>query len=437
MGRCGIELWAAALPAGHAGNEYLTLYAVQLVMLFVDFDWLNNGIASARHRQDQHRRARQEHPTIARLPRDVMTRNDSPYVRFEESSDADGPDHPASDLSGRAVGVRLVDGQTPALKYEALVVMSFPCQSLSCAGQSAADTSHASRDSDSRGNRDRVGLHVDCCSAGTGFFRTSTDVVVVPISVTDRNGRSVRGLTSDHFQISDGGTRRAVKQFSAERVPISLALLLDISGSMAQNLEARVADDARWADTRRAIELLLTRLGAEDEVLFAVFNEQARASQWTQEHRSILGTFDLLYPGGGTALLEAVKQIASVFHTARHQRKVLLLISDGNDAQIGGPGLPPPDAYDIGSVEQRIAGTNDWRRARRELVIEGSRNAVRRSDAVLYAVGIGTRRGVPVDTNLLDGLTKESGGDQSRCIVRRRSHLPSPAFVTICNRSTS
>ena len=90
---------------------------------------------------------------------------------------------------------------------------------------------------------------------------------------------------------------------------------------MAQNLEARAADDARWADTRRAIELLVARLGGEDEVLFAVFNEQTKASPWTQQHRKILGTFDLLRPGGGTALLEAVKQIASVFHIARHQRK--------------------------------------------------------------------------------------------------------------------
>jgi hypothetical protein len=46
----------------------------------------------------------------------------------------------------------------------------------------------------------------------------------------------------------------------------------------------------------------------------------------------------------------------------------------------------------------------------RGLAIEGARNAVRRSDAVLYAIGIGTRSGVPVDVNLLDGLTKESGG---------------------------
>ena len=50
------------------------------------------------------------------------------------------------------------------------------------------------------------------------------------------------------------------------------------------------------------------------------------------------------------------------------------------------------------------------RRLLRELAIQGSRNAVRRSDAMLYAIGIGTRSGVPVDMNVLDELTKESGG---------------------------
>ena len=259
--------------------------------------------------------------------------------------------------------------------------------------------------------RAAIALVLTCTSAVAAqepvVFRAKTDVVLVPISVTDRNGRFVHGLTSDHFEISEGGTRRAVKQFSAERVPVSLALLLDISGSMAQNPQARVADDARWADTRRALELLLNRLRPADEVLFAVFNEQLAASPWTQEYGSILSTFDSLRPGGGTALLEAVRQIASVFRAARHQRKVLLLISDGNDTQMPAAGLLPPEPYEIGD---RTAHFGESRRTLRGLVIEGSRNAVRRSDAVLYAIGIGTRRGVPVDTNLLDVLTKESGG---------------------------
>ena len=152
-----------------------------------------------------------------------------------------------------------------------------------------------------------------------------------------------------------------MKQFSTERVPVSLALLLDISGSMAQNPQARVAENARWADTRRALQLLLARLGAEDEVLFAVFNEQVAASAWTQDFGSILGTFDSLRPGGGTALLQAVKQIAFVFRTAPYQRKVLLLISDGNDTQVPAAGVLASPPYDIDSPEQKMAHAGESR----------------------------------------------------------------------------
>jgi Ca-activated chloride channel family protein len=226
----------------------------------------------------------------------------------------------------------------------------------------------------------------------------------VPVSVTDRNGRFVHGLTAEHFEIWEGGARRAAKQFTAARVPVSLGILLDISGSMMESPVARAADDARWRDTRRAIEALLARRDADDDILFAVFNDQLAASPWTQDHGRVLDAFDALRPGGGTALLQAITQIAPAFRLARHQRKVLLLISDGNDSQVpdgAGAGVPTDDVGDI---------ISESRRTRRRLAVEGSRNAVRRSDAVLYAIGIGTRGGVPVDTAVLDGLTKESGG---------------------------
>src|SRR5262245_56370897 len=158
------------------------------------------------------------------------------------------------------------------------------------------------------------------------LFRASTDVVLVPVSVTDRAGRFVHGLAADQFEISDGGVRRAVAQFTAARVPVSLAILLDISGSMTEDPKLRAADDARWADTRRAVEVLLTRMGPADEVLFAVFNDQVLAAPWTQDYGEILRLFDSLRPGGGTALLQAAKQIAPAFARARHQRRVLLLI---------------------------------------------------------------------------------------------------------------
>src|SRR5918994_6414505 len=66
------------------------------------------------------------------------------------------------------------------------------------------------------------------------LFRARTDLVLVPVSVTDEKGRFVHGLTAGDFEISEDGARRAVKQFTAARVPVSHIILLDISGSMMQ-----------------------------------------------------------------------------------------------------------------------------------------------------------------------------------------------------------
>jgi hypothetical protein len=56
----------------------------------------------------------------------------------------------------------------------------------------------------------------------------------VPVTVTDRSGRFVHGLTSDQFGIIDGGSRRSVLQFESERVPVSLGILLEVrSGPVA------------------------------------------------------------------------------------------------------------------------------------------------------------------------------------------------------------
>jgi VWFA-related protein len=238
-------------------------------------------------------------------------------------------------------------------------------------------------------------------------FRTNTDLVLVPVSVTDRTGRFVGGLKADHFEISDSGVRRAVTQFSAGRVPISLAILLDVSGSMMQGPDARAADDPRWRDTRRALEELLARLGTDDDVLFAVFNDRVAASPWTQDHGRILEAFDALRPNGGTALLQAVGQIAPVFRIARHQRKVLLLISDGNETQVPAGTVVAPPPHEIGDPTAQF-GESD--RTRRKLSIAAARDAIRKSDAMLYAIGIGTRAGLPVNTALLEDLTKEAGG---------------------------
>ena len=140
----------------------------------------------------------------------------------------------------------------------------------------------------------------------TPVFRARTDTVVVPVTVTDPSGRLVHSLSADQFEIAEGATRHAIVQFGAGRVPVSLGILLDISGSMTADPKIRAAERARWADMRRSLELLLTRLDAADEVFFAAFNDRIAAASWTQDHLGLLREFDALRPGGGNALLDAV-----------------------------------------------------------------------------------------------------------------------------------
>ena len=245
----------------------------------------------------------------------------------------------------------------------------------------------------------------------TPVFPARSDAVAVPVTVTDPSGRFVQSLSADQFEITEGGTRREIAQFSADRVPVSLGILLDFGGSMTEDPKIQADERARRADMRRAIELLLTRLDAADEVFFAVFDEGFAAASWTQDHVGLLREFDALRPDGGNALLDAVPSILPTFELGRHQRKVLLLITDGNDANVPDPSVMPYHTREVAPPgHEPLSIMADSRESWRQRRISATKSAVRRSDVTLYAIGIGRRQGEPVDTVLLEGLTTESGG---------------------------
>ena len=242
-------------------------------------------------------------------------------------------------------------------------------------------------------------------------FRADTDVVVVPVTVTDRSGHFVSGLAAADFEVSDGGARRELTQFSTERVPVSLGILLDISGSMATDPKARALDDARWADTRRALELLVQRLSPRDEVLFAAFADKVGlAVPWTRDHQRVPRAFDALRPGGYTALFDAVRLIAPAFQRAEHQRKVLLVVSDGRDSLVPHVGVPP--VYRSPPTREQQVQLEILRRQRalRDTAVGAAQRVVTKSGAALYAIGMGTGKGAHVDLENLESLTADSGG---------------------------
>src|SRR5688572_5122445 len=69
-------------------------------------------------------------------------------------------------------------------------------------------------------------------SSQQAVFRSGVDLVNVTVTVVDRNGRFVTGLKKEDFTVFDDGESQEIINFSADRVPVSLGIVLDVSASM-------------------------------------------------------------------------------------------------------------------------------------------------------------------------------------------------------------
>jgi Ca-activated chloride channel family protein len=208
------------------------------------------------------------------------------------------------------------------------------------------------------------------------LFRTGVDVTSVNVTVLDSEGHLVSGLGRDDFEIFEDGERMAVTQFTSERVPVSLGLLLDISDSMY----GRRMTSARSAVSR----FLLQLLGPADECFIMAFNHAPHVlTGWMRDAATVDKTLDALRPTGGTAAYDAVIAALPMIERRGRLRAALLLISDGADT-----------ASDAGVREVR--------------------SSLLRSDAFVYAIAIdppGTQAiNTRVNAQALRELTDQSGG---------------------------
>jgi len=162
-------------------------------------------------------------------------------------------------------------------------------------------------------------------SAQDGFrFRSGVELINVTATVTDDDGRFVSNLTKGDFTLYEDGNLQEITHFSNERVPVSLGILLDASGSMTSDKMAA----ARAAIDRFIFELL----GNDDELFFVEFANAPRITQhWTTDRRSISRAVARVNPAGGTAIYDAVAEAIPFAEAGQNRKKALLVISDGND----------------------------------------------------------------------------------------------------------
>jgi VWFA-related protein len=181
-------------------------------------------------------------------------------------------------------------------------------------------------------------------------FKSGVELINVTATVTDASGRFVSGLSKEDFLVFEDDQPQTLTHFSAERVPVSLGVVLDTSGSMAGD---------KIAAARSALDrFLYDLLDRDDEIFLYRFSDFPVLLQgWTTDRTLLTRALGRISPTGGTAMYDAVAEAIPLAETGRQRKRALVIISDGNDTS---------SRTSIREVKQLI----------------------RESEALVYAVGI-------------------------------------------------
>jgi Ca-activated chloride channel homolog len=211
---------------------------------------------------------------------------------------------------------------------------------VSAQGQTANRGQTSDRGQTSSGAQDTQGFR----------FKSGVELVNVTATVTDGSGRFVAGLHQEDFLVYEDNEPQTVTHFSADRVPVSLGILLDTSQSMSGE---------KFDSARSALDQFLADLSSPDDEFFLMqFSSVPTLVQdWTPDRRAISRALAGVRPNGGTAMYDAIADSLPLIRRAQNRKKALVIISDGVDMTSS---TPVADVHRI----------------------------IRESEALIYAVGI-------------------------------------------------
>ena len=205
-------------------------------------------------------------------------------------------------------------------------------------------------------------------------FRSESELVVLHVNVFDGRSDAVPNLPQTAFRVTEDGKPQTITFFNNEDVPVAVGLIIDNSGSMITRRKMVLAGTQAFAESSHP----------EDEMFTIVFNENIRPGlpdtlKFTTNAAQVRAGLTRYAPGGRTALHDAVIAALEHLQEATHQKRVLVVLSDGEDNA---------SQHDEAAMLDRA----------------------RRSDALIYAVstaelgtGVGNRK-------LMRRLAEVSGG---------------------------
>jgi Ca-activated chloride channel family protein len=154
-------------------------------------------------------------------------------------------------------------------------------------------------------------------------FHGGTQLVDLHVSVLNKEGKLLTNIPQSAFKVYENGVEQPLKIFRREDVPVSMGIIVDNSGSMKDKRDKVAA----------AALALIKASNPQDEVFVVNFNDRPYLDQpFTNDIKKLEAALDKLDSKGGTAMRDAISgSIHEMHRKAKLDKKVLLVITDGND----------------------------------------------------------------------------------------------------------
>lgn len=201
------------------------------------------------------------------------------------------------------------------------------------------------------------------------IIKINTEIVTLTATVLDKNGRPRTDLKRGDFSVYEDGALQKLEYFNTgDRIPMSLGIIFDTSGSMEDKIES----------VQDAVEHFVKSVASGDEIFVVRFSDDSDLVQdFTDDKSRILRTIQNLEPRGSTALYDAVLLGLQKISAGKHRKRALLLLTDGNDTNSSV------------KFEEIVA-------------------LARKSEVVIYGLGIGHGEKGNVHTGILGSQVKDT-----------------------------
>jgi Ca-activated chloride channel family protein len=219
-------------------------------------------------------------------------------------------------------------------------------------------------------------------------LQVNVNLVLVPVTVVDSLNRPVVDLPQQNFSLTEGGVPQKIQYFSREDAPISVALVLDFSGSMHNKIEYEL----------QAVDQFFQNANPNDDYyIITVSDRPTLVADSSQSTNTIQAHLAAVEPHGMTALYDSIYLGVNKLRTARYKRRAMVIISDGGDNR---------SRYTLKEIKSVLA----------------------ESDVLTYSIGIFDDVPIPLFKSIeerlgrkwLDDVTRVSGGRDIPADDRRK-----------------